>query len=99
LSDDVPRYDAFKEVFEETIFEQLISVTRAKDSALEYYKNELKKQKASEDDFRRFAKTYADIVVEKYKETTNEDIAALSPEEKKEIISKSLEDAWNKYNS
>ena len=98
MSGDVPADIAYQELWEEIIFEQLISTTRAKDPALDYYKNELKKQKASEQDFRQFAKEYASIVVKKYKKTTKDYALNLTPEEKKEIVSNALQEAWKKYN-
>jgi hypothetical protein len=97
INKDDPR-EAYREVFEEAVFEQLISTTRAEDPALDYYKIKLVNQKASEDDFTRYSKLYSEIVMDKYEKFKDDSDDPPTAEDKRQFIVEALDEAWEKYN-
>lgn len=85
---------AEKKFFADITYKNLTGLTRSENPGLAFYAMELNKQKATEEGFKRFSWTFAEIFIEAY---TNKK-QTMSDRGVEKLIKKSLAQAWKKYN-
>lgn len=95
-----PRPDDPRVLFmADTFFKSLVSATRAKEVSLYYYRRELEKQRATEQDLRRVSLIYAIHFIEginKIKESANADIG---DKQIQDLVVESIEYVKEKFKS
>lgn len=88
---------SFEENIAEILYNVLISVPKAEDFAVMYYRMELKKQKATEADLQKFSKLYGKIFTRKMSKKVENSSRPLTKTQRDKLVKSSLSEAWKLY--
>lgn len=85
--------EKFKKFMEDFCYKHLIATPKAEEFSIEFYRMELKKQRATERDYRKLAKIFANIASEKMNSVKGN----LGQRRREKIVKDSLKEAWELY--
>ncbi len=88
---------AGKEFLADIIYKNLTGLTRSEEASLNYYGMKLEKQKATEEQFKRFSSICADYFIDSLPKR-KEDRQKLTDDQTNKLMKKALDKAWEAYN-
>ncbi len=81
----------------DAFYKELVSTTRAKDVSLYYYRRELKKQKATEEDLKKVSLFYGMHFMEGYLKLKESSNSQLTEEQIQKLVRESIEYAKKQF--
>ena len=79
------------------MYKNLTGITRSEEASLKYYAMQLEKQKATEEQFKKFSSIYADNFIDSLPKK-KDDRQKLTEDQTKKLMKKALDKAWEEYN-
>ena len=87
----------WKEFLADIIYKSLTGLTRSEEASLNYYGMKLEKQKATEEQFKKFSLIYAGHFIDSLPKKKDER-QKLTDDQTNKLMKKALDKAWEEYN-